>query len=155
MVEKKEQIQGNGEPGRTRTSNPLLYPEMLCSWLFKHFFASYITVLHGVRQGFVLKPVPRFSSATRSFSQVMSQGSIDRKQQPYVTHDGQGNGWLLSFRVGIGLRQALKVNRVSTLKWRELSPHPGDSETYTLFAPSGFPNVPCAALEDEYGTSFP
>jgi hypothetical protein len=26
-----------------RTSNPLLDPEMLCSWLFKHFLASYIT----------------------------------------------------------------------------------------------------------------
>ncbi len=34
----------SGEPGRTRTSNPLLVPEMLCSCLFKHFLASRITV---------------------------------------------------------------------------------------------------------------
>jgi hypothetical protein len=47
-----------GEPGRTRTCNPLLNPEMLCSWLFKHFLASYLTVLGGVRQGFVPKVVP-------------------------------------------------------------------------------------------------
>jgi len=47
-----------GEPGRTRTFNPLLVPEILCSWLFKHFLASYITVFHGVRQSFVPKVVP-------------------------------------------------------------------------------------------------
>jgi hypothetical protein len=28
----------------TRTFNPLLNPEMLCSWFFKHFLASSITV---------------------------------------------------------------------------------------------------------------
>src|SRR6516162_5074331 len=46
------------EPGRTRTCNPLLNPEMLRSWLFKHFLASCITVFDGVRQGFVPKVVP-------------------------------------------------------------------------------------------------
>ena len=34
----------SGEPGRTRTCNPLLNPEMLCSWFFKHFLASCLTV---------------------------------------------------------------------------------------------------------------
>jgi hypothetical protein len=30
----------SGEPGRTRTCNPLLNPEMLSSWFFKNFLAS-------------------------------------------------------------------------------------------------------------------
>jgi hypothetical protein len=47
-----------GEPGRTRTSNPLLTPEMLCSWFFMHFLASCVTVIYGVRQGFVPQVVP-------------------------------------------------------------------------------------------------
>ena len=50
----------SGEPGRTRTSNPLLNPETLSSWLFLHFHASCITVFEGVWQGFVPKVVPRF-----------------------------------------------------------------------------------------------
>jgi hypothetical protein len=33
-------LKTSGEPGRTRTCNPLLNPEMLCSWFFKHFLAS-------------------------------------------------------------------------------------------------------------------
>jgi hypothetical protein len=33
-------LKRSGEPGRTRTSNPLLHPETLYSWLFKHFLAS-------------------------------------------------------------------------------------------------------------------
>ena len=49
-----------GEPGRTRTSNPLLDQKMLSSWLFKHFLVSYITVYGGVRQGSVPKLVPTF-----------------------------------------------------------------------------------------------
>src|SRR5215467_4342403 len=49
----------NGEPGRTRTCNPLLNPEILCSWLSKHFLASSITVFDGVRHGFVPKVVPK------------------------------------------------------------------------------------------------
>jgi hypothetical protein len=56
----------SGEPGRTRTCNPLLNPEMLCSWFFKHFLASYMTVLHGVRHGSVPKLVPRFSKMQRA-----------------------------------------------------------------------------------------
>jgi len=52
-------LSGNsGEPGRTRTSNPLLNPEMLCSWFFKHFLASQIMVFDGVGRGFVPKVVP-------------------------------------------------------------------------------------------------
>src|SRR6516225_8311362 len=47
-----------GEPGRTRTCNPLLNPEMLCSSFFKHFLASHIMVFDGVRRGFVPKVVP-------------------------------------------------------------------------------------------------
>jgi hypothetical protein len=54
------ELENTGEPGRTRTCNPLLHPEMLCSWLFKHFLASCITVLHGVQHGFVPKLVPIF-----------------------------------------------------------------------------------------------
>ena len=42
--EEANSLKSNGEPGRTRTSNPLLNPEMLCSWFFKHFLASCITV---------------------------------------------------------------------------------------------------------------
>ncbi len=49
-----------GEPGRTRTSNPLVTPEMLCSWFFMHFLVSCITVFYGVRQGFVPKLGPNF-----------------------------------------------------------------------------------------------
>src|SRR5437016_4565839 len=55
----------DGEPGRTRTSNPLLSPETLCSWLFLHFHASCITVSHGVWQGFVPKLVPRFRNLSK------------------------------------------------------------------------------------------
>src|ERR1700728_406282 len=38
----------SGEPGRTRTSNPLISPESLCSWLFLHFLARRSTVFDGV-----------------------------------------------------------------------------------------------------------
>jgi hypothetical protein len=37
-------LKRDGEPGRTRTCNPLLNPEMLCSWFLKHFLASSIIV---------------------------------------------------------------------------------------------------------------
>jgi len=59
-AEKANSLKGLGEPGRTRTSNPLLNPETLSSWLFLHFHASSITVFEGVWQGFVPKVVPRF-----------------------------------------------------------------------------------------------
>src|SRR5215471_7047285 len=74
LSEKSEEansLKNNGEPGRTRTCNPLLTPEMLCSWFFMHFLASCITVLHGVRKGFVPKVVPNFLRCTplvRQFS---------------------------------------------------------------------------------------
>src|SRR5439155_24197153 len=55
----------SGEPGRSRTSNPLLNPETLCSWLFLHFHASCITVSHGVWRGFVPKLVPRFRNLSK------------------------------------------------------------------------------------------
>jgi len=48
-----------------RTCNPLLNPEMLCSWFFKHFLASYITVFHGVWQGFVPRLVPRLPKPSK------------------------------------------------------------------------------------------
>ena len=57
-------LKTSGEPGRTRTSNPLLIPETLCSWFFKHFLASCITVFHGVWHGFV----PRAGFKTHSSS---------------------------------------------------------------------------------------
>src|SRR5271169_316141 len=38
----------SGEPGRTRTYNPLITPETLCSWLFLHFLACSSTVLGGI-----------------------------------------------------------------------------------------------------------
>jgi hypothetical protein len=61
-------LKTDGEPGRTRTCNPLLHPEMLCSWFFKHFFASHITIWHCVRHGSVPKLVPRFSKMQRAAS---------------------------------------------------------------------------------------
>jgi Phage integrase family len=38
----------SGEPGRTRTYNPLISAETLCSWLFLHFLARRSTVFDGV-----------------------------------------------------------------------------------------------------------
>jgi hypothetical protein len=73
-------LKNNGDPGRTRTCNPLLNPEMLCSWFFKHFLASYITILHGVRHGSVPKLVPRLSNATSLSFRLRRWGGIDRKQ---------------------------------------------------------------------------
>ena len=60
LIENKEQDERSGEPRRTRTSNPLITPETLCSWLFLHFLARCTTVFHGVWQGFVPKVVPNF-----------------------------------------------------------------------------------------------
>jgi hypothetical protein len=40
LPENVEVIEIIGEPGRTRTCNPLLIPETLCSWFCKHFLAS-------------------------------------------------------------------------------------------------------------------
>jgi hypothetical protein len=56
--ESAELIEKISEPGRTRTCNPLMTPELLCSWLFKHFLASSITVYWGLRQGSVPRLVP-------------------------------------------------------------------------------------------------
>jgi hypothetical protein len=39
---------------------------------------------------------------------------------------------------------------VCTLKWRRINTRARDSETYTLFAQSGFPDVPSAAFEGKY-----
>jgi hypothetical protein len=51
-------LKRSGEPGRTRTYNPLITPETLSSWLFLHFLACCRTVLEGVLGGFVPKDVP-------------------------------------------------------------------------------------------------
>lgn len=70
-------LKTRGEPGRTRTCNPLLNPEMLCSWFFKHFLASYITVFHGVWQGFVPKLVPRLPKLSKCRTVMcVTQGQV-------------------------------------------------------------------------------
>jgi len=46
-----------GGPRRTRTCNPLMIPETLCSWFVLQFPVSCIIVLGGVWRGFVPKLV--------------------------------------------------------------------------------------------------
>jgi len=36
-LEERNTLKTLGEPGSTRTCNPLLNPEMLCGWVFKHY----------------------------------------------------------------------------------------------------------------------
>ena len=58
---------------------PLLNPEMLCSWFFKHFLASYITFSDGVRHGFVPRLVPRFlTNSHRQSWQVGIENNAER-----------------------------------------------------------------------------
>jgi hypothetical protein len=58
-------IWGKSRLTRFRTSGFIDRQETLCSWLFLHFRASYITVFHGVWQGFVPKLVLIFGKPSR------------------------------------------------------------------------------------------